>query len=211
MVANIFANAMLKTLEEPPPDTHFILITSKFNEILPTIISRSVQIPFQEITSKNIYNYLINELKTPTDLASLYSHLACGNLEKAICLHHEKKLLALDLAILFLKICINKNYLQFYNFLGNNFKKEDRNFDLIYQILQYILLFFRDINVFIFDKKKIIFHNEQELLNKYSKSNIKNNLFSLINEIESFYHSISVNVNVKLIITQCFFKIVDYI
>ena len=34
------ANAMLKTLEEPPPGTVMILLTDKINSVLPTIVSR---------------------------------------------------------------------------------------------------------------------------------------------------------------------------
>ncbi|MBM3886886.1 hypothetical protein FJ364_03050 [Candidatus Dependentiae bacterium] len=35
------ANRLLKSLEEPPPGYHFILLTSNLNALLPTIISRS--------------------------------------------------------------------------------------------------------------------------------------------------------------------------
>ena len=34
------ANALLKTLEEPPPDTVFLLVTDRIDRLLPTILSR---------------------------------------------------------------------------------------------------------------------------------------------------------------------------
>ena len=37
------ANALLKTLEEPPPDTVFLLITHRIDRLLPTILSRCRQ------------------------------------------------------------------------------------------------------------------------------------------------------------------------
>ncbi|MFO0612004.1 MAG: DNA polymerase III subunit [Polyangiaceae bacterium] len=40
------ANTLLKTLEEPPPRTHFILVTYRPSKLLPTIRSRSVPIRF---------------------------------------------------------------------------------------------------------------------------------------------------------------------
>lgn len=40
------ANAMLKTLEEPPRDTYFFLITDRYQQVLHTIRSRSVKISF---------------------------------------------------------------------------------------------------------------------------------------------------------------------
>jgi len=42
------ANSLLKTLEEPPPRTHFILIASQISQILPTIRSRSRRVSFEK-------------------------------------------------------------------------------------------------------------------------------------------------------------------
>ena len=41
------ANALLKTLEEPPPDTVFLLVTHRIDRLLPTILSRCRQFPLQ--------------------------------------------------------------------------------------------------------------------------------------------------------------------
>jgi DNA polymerase-3 subunit delta' len=43
------ANALLKTLEEPPARTHFVLCTASAGEILPTIRSRSQKVVFQAL------------------------------------------------------------------------------------------------------------------------------------------------------------------
>ena len=40
------ANAVLKTLEEPPPHAHFILVSSYPEQLLPTIVSRCQRVPF---------------------------------------------------------------------------------------------------------------------------------------------------------------------
>lgn len=41
------ANALLKTLEEPPPETVFLLVTHRIDRLLPTILSRCRQFPLQ--------------------------------------------------------------------------------------------------------------------------------------------------------------------
>lgn len=41
------ANALLKTLEEPPPDTVFLLVTHRIDRLLPTILSRCRQFALQ--------------------------------------------------------------------------------------------------------------------------------------------------------------------
>jgi DNA polymerase-3 subunit delta' len=43
----VSANALLKTLEEPPPDTVFLLVTHRIDRLLPTILSRCRQFPLQ--------------------------------------------------------------------------------------------------------------------------------------------------------------------
>jgi DNA polymerase-3 subunit delta' len=52
------ANSLLKTLEEPPPVTVFILITSQVEKILPTIRSRCQQINFRPIGQEKISAFL---------------------------------------------------------------------------------------------------------------------------------------------------------
>ena len=46
------ANALLKTLEEPPARTHFVLCTSSINELLPTIRSRCQRVIFQPLPAE---------------------------------------------------------------------------------------------------------------------------------------------------------------
>ncbi|MBU1130569.1 AAA family ATPase [Patescibacteria group bacterium] len=52
------ANALLKTIEEPTPQTVIILITSAWDKILPTIISRSQLIRFSPVINQEIINCL---------------------------------------------------------------------------------------------------------------------------------------------------------
>ncbi len=42
------SNTLLKTLEEPPADTRFLLLSSAPEELLPTILSRCTKIPFHQ-------------------------------------------------------------------------------------------------------------------------------------------------------------------
>lgn len=51
-------NALLKTLEEPPLHTVFILATTHPHELLPTILSRCQRFDFKRISREEIVNYL---------------------------------------------------------------------------------------------------------------------------------------------------------
>ncbi len=52
------ANALLKTLEEPPPHAIFILATTEIHKMIPTIISRSQRFDFRKLTLDEIVKRL---------------------------------------------------------------------------------------------------------------------------------------------------------
>ena len=82
-------NAFLKTLEEPPPNSVIILITSAPDSLLPTIRSRCQLVKFNSLSQELIYE----ELKKRDDLTSEYalicSKLSNGSLGKALIMDSE--------------------------------------------------------------------------------------------------------------------------
>ncbi len=81
-------NALLKTLEEPPPNTVFIFATTEFNKVPPTIVSRCQHFEFRKISHKDIINHLMEITKkegitiTPAGLA-LIAEAADGSMRDA--------------------------------------------------------------------------------------------------------------------------------
>ena len=63
-------NALLKTLEEPPPDTLFILITSDKEKLLPTIRSRCFICEFKPLNEEDLKRVL-SEFELPEGLEEL--------------------------------------------------------------------------------------------------------------------------------------------
>ena len=51
-------NALLKTLEEPPPHVLFVMATTEMRKIPPTVLSRCQILPFRQITDHLIYKQL---------------------------------------------------------------------------------------------------------------------------------------------------------
>jgi DNA polymerase-3 subunit delta' len=72
------ANALLKTLEEPPPRTHFILLTTRPGRLLDTIRSRTLPVRFGPLPLAALTGLLERE-GLPTEVAT---H-AGGSLERA--------------------------------------------------------------------------------------------------------------------------------
>ncbi len=56
-------NALLKTLEEPPPHTIFIFATTEFHKVPATIVSRCQHFEFKKISQKEIINHLLQITK----------------------------------------------------------------------------------------------------------------------------------------------------
>jgi len=52
-------NALLKTLEEPPPHTVFIFATTEFHKVPATVISRCQHFEFKKISHKDIIKHLL--------------------------------------------------------------------------------------------------------------------------------------------------------
>ena len=78
------SNALLKTLEEPPPTSHLILTTSNPTALLPTIRSRCQTIRFAPIPREAIETFLIEEKKLPAADAQLLSRTSGGSLGRAL-------------------------------------------------------------------------------------------------------------------------------
>jgi len=58
MLSNNASNALLKTLEEPPPHAIFILATTEAHKILPTIMSRCQRFDFRRLSQADIISKL---------------------------------------------------------------------------------------------------------------------------------------------------------
>lgn len=78
------ANALLKTLEEPPPTSHIILITSRPAMLLPTVRSRCQAIRFSPLTTAEIEQHLLkNKLASPAE-AGLMARAGNGSIGRAL-------------------------------------------------------------------------------------------------------------------------------
>lgn len=78
------ANCILKTLEEPPGDTVFILVSARPQVLLPTILSRCQQVYFKSLTVPEIIQGLDTLKGVSGNEASLYAALAGGSLGIAL-------------------------------------------------------------------------------------------------------------------------------
>jgi len=85
------ANALLKTLEEPPHHTRFVLLTDRPGELLPTIRSRTLLVRFAALTDEIVESLLVRTKGLPPERARALAHLAEGSMARAASLADEQK------------------------------------------------------------------------------------------------------------------------
>jgi len=78
------ANALLKTLEEPPPTSHLILTTTNPMALLATIRSRCQMIRFAPLAAAEIEKFLIQRENLPADDAKLLARISQGSFGRAL-------------------------------------------------------------------------------------------------------------------------------
>lgn len=78
------ANALLKIVEEPPPQTLFILVSTAPDKLLDTMRSRSQHIHVPAFTDEALGNMLLQQHNLPQAQLDQIVLLAAGNLNKAL-------------------------------------------------------------------------------------------------------------------------------
>jgi len=87
------ANALLKTLEEPPPYVVLAVLASDADRLLPTIVSRCQQIPLRPLPVAVVQQALIEHWDAESEQAELLAHLSGGRLGWAVRTLNDKKAL----------------------------------------------------------------------------------------------------------------------
>ncbi len=84
------ANALLKTLEEPPPRTVFILTTANANILLPTIRSRCQKIVLTPLPAALIADYLVTRVGMDPGRAMEVARISGGSPGRALSLNGDE-------------------------------------------------------------------------------------------------------------------------
>jgi DNA polymerase III subunit delta' len=214
------SNCLLKTLEEPAPNTIIILITNSLASIKETIKSRCQIMRFKPIPTCVIKEQLMNELDTEIKEAEWIARFSCGSLGNAIELvrnkFHEKNN---DIINLISKLNLEHNlgfaeefaetYLNTSDFL-----EEKRQ--TLKGILNCILQYFRDLLIIkVKDIHNITNEGNLSLFNAGNEDTIQaqSRLFTqeqitnIIDEILKSIKYVDYNLNIDLLIENIFTRI----
>ncbi len=84
------ANAALKILEEPPDDTHFVLIAEEVENVLPTIRSRCQQVIFGPLPPRTIELLLQQEHGIDAQTSQRIAAVSSGSMHRALLMAEPK-------------------------------------------------------------------------------------------------------------------------
>lgn len=196
------SNAFLKTLEEPSPYSHFILLTRNPEKILPTIRSRCLKIEIFSSSKNFIKRFTENGF--PQENALFFSKIFENDYELALSMDMEKILKRRDTAFSIIKNLKEGEYLNALDSLLKEMEKPKNiprtewndNVDIFLRILLTIVEDFIKLK---HENQNSI--SNRELLDKMVelKGRLKlENLIKLIERIDFMRKSIEKNVNQSL-------------
>jgi DNA polymerase-3 subunit delta' len=137
------ANALLKILEEPPPQTLMILTATSLDGMLPTIVSRCQPVRLLILMREQIVAALREKHGVPAERAQFIANLANGNLRRALDLLDEDVDARRQQAVTFLRMAFRFNKpVEQMDFLNTLVRESDRR-DLR-QLLEFCVILIRD-------------------------------------------------------------------
>jgi len=192
------SNALLKTLEEPPPQTVNVLLTDRHDLMLPTIVSRCEQLRFARLTTDELAGAL-SKRGVDSGRAMTLSRMADGSLLRAIELSEDAELAARrELAVEFLRMSYMRNVDRLSELVAtiSGAGREQMTITLL-TLLDWIrdLLIFRETG----DKTRIVNVDDVEAIASICRSLPDADLVSMVALVEEAIGLVERNANARLL------------
>lgn len=117
------ANAILKTLEEPPDKTRFFLIAESLDRVIPTIRSRCSRVRYKRLSEKFILEMVRDFVPDPMK-SLVYTRLAEGSLGRALYYFGSSRLGLRDRSFGLIKAGLSGDFSSLFSAV-NNIGKDD--------------------------------------------------------------------------------------
>lgn len=198
------ANSFLKTLEEPPEQTVLILITTRMQSLLPTIISRCQLVFFKPLSHKVIEELLTAKYLIDKPTAKANARISNGNLEQAIRLTNDTKHVSRNLMVSFIEAALKKDDLFILNLVSS--AKEKYKSEFIHDVLAHLAIWQNDIALLASGRIDITNSDHRELLNQCLErlGDDVDGIADSLALIDDWHGKLSGNVNVMLILINLF-------
>jgi len=191
------ANALLKSLEEPPPYLLYLLTTSHPPALPLTIRSRCQLVRLGKLSTSEIDSALRGRLSLSPSQAKLLSHLAEGSLGKALRLHQEGWQKLRREAFSLLEEALWGEPLMVVNSIESRFKGKERM--KAREVLEVLFSWYRDLLLISQGREELVTNEDQmERLRKESGKVSLTKIEGSLAKLREAQTAIRFNANLRL-------------
>lgn len=205
----VCANKLLKSLEEPPKDTLFFLVTEAPDQLISTVLSRTQRIDIPLLSAHSIADHLQQDYGIATAISQSIAHQAHGNMNKALSeiQLNEDKTLFLNLFINIMRLAYARRVKEIKKWseevavLGREKQK---------QLLAYSQFMVRENFINNFKRPELNFMNEEEkqFSTNFSPFINENNVYQIMEELNLAQQHIEQNANAKIVFFDFALKLI---
>lgn len=194
------ANKLLKILEEPPADTHFILTANRPERLLATILSRTQRVDFGPIQTSDMQVALQQQCGLQPDDARYIARAAEGNFIKALeqVTMNADSAQYFDMFVLLMRLCYMRNIKELYGW-AEQVAKWGREKQKAF--MEYCQRLVRENFMCNFHNEELNYMNRDEanFSVKFARFINERNVIGISNELAEAQRDIEQNVNPRMV------------
>ncbi len=192
-------NALLKTIEEPPEYAVILLLTTNLNVLLPTILSRCVQLSLKPVDKQSIKEFLMVQHHIPDYMAEVAAAFSGGNVGKAIKYASSEDFEQLKENVLHILKYIDE--MELYEVISG-LKQLTADKNNIEDYIDLMILWYRDVLMFkaTMDPDLILYREELSFIKKQANIRSYDGIENMINAMEKAKIRLKANVNFDIAI-----------
>jgi DNA polymerase-3 subunit delta' len=195
------ANAFLKLLEEPPPQTVFMLTTSRPEQLLPTILSRCQRLRFDPLLPESIESALIERNEMDADSAAMLARMADGSYSHALDLAHNEALMtSRELVLDYFRAAYSQKIESLTSAIQD---LSNQGREQVKTVLELMLRWVRDLLLYrsMGEDAPLVNVDQKEAVARFCKNLPDADLEGMVGLVEEAIHLTERNVQVSLVLT----------
>lgn len=205
LMADEAQNALLKSLEEPPENVIFFLLTSNKEKLLPTIHSRCWQVKFNPLTNTQVKDILIRYFGIEEQKANLLAAFSDGSLQNSINLMKYDIDSILQTAIQAIRFSLARKFYLANKVIEDSIDLSDK--ENVRFFITALLKWLKDVNKHRFTGEIDSFMDYRDTIEKFNLKFNNTNLAQSIVKLEQLMKYIDNNLNLNIILLGIIFEL----
>src|ERR1700761_5451609 len=200
-------NALLKIIEEPQPNTLFLLVAQNQDQILNTILSRTQLVKIPQLGYDEIKEHLIQHYHQTEHAAAEMAYLCNGNLTEALVMVQQENNNYHTLFVQWLRLCFANRGIEIVGFveqLAKMGRENQKNF------LRYGISFIRECCLLMAGAGNLVHLPAQELETAQKMTNVMDisQAQAISTELEKAHYHVERNANPKILFLDVSLQII---